>query len=110
MGLVSRNLTVKYDGHEIALFVGLTGSGACRPARYRLYIDGKLADEHPLTVWLLFYGSPVTLRGQLPPGDSHSKPRRVKVVANVRWFRTNDYLFFVDDEQIHQEWATFGGV
>jgi hypothetical protein len=31
-------------------------------------------------------------------------------VATLRAIRHNDYVILVDDEPIHQEWATYGGV
>jgi hypothetical protein len=110
MGLFSRDVSVKHDGHEIALSVGVTGSGLSTGVRYKLYIDGRLADEHALNFLATFFGSGVTLRGQLPPSARQSRPRTVKVVANFRKIRNNDYLFFVDEEQVHQEWSTYGGV
>jgi hypothetical protein len=109
MGLVSRDVTVNHDGHEIALSVTLIGS-SFSSGRYRLYIDGQLADEQSIPALSYFVGGAVTLRAQLPSDNKQSKPRRVKVVANLRLIRNNDYLFFVEEDQIHQEWATYGGM
>jgi hypothetical protein len=108
MGLVSRDVSVKHHGHEIALSIFSTGPHFSTE-RYKLYIDGQLADEHAVSAFSSLFGSSVTLRGQLPPYAGQSKPRTVKVVANLRPFRYN-YLVFVDDEQIHQEPGTLFGV
>jgi hypothetical protein len=110
MGLFSRDVSVKHDGHEIALSVVLTGSGLSTTGRYKLYIDGRRADEQAVSVWSALFGSVITLRGQLSPRARQSKPRTVKVIANLRAIRNNDYLFFVDGEQIHRERATPFGV
>jgi hypothetical protein len=98
-----------HDGHEIALSAALTGVG-WSTARYKLYIDGKLVDEQAVSVWSSLIGGEIVLRGQLPPVDGQAKPRKIKVVATLRVFRSNDYVFFVNGQEIHQEWATFGGM
>jgi hypothetical protein len=109
MGLASRDISVDHDGHEIALAVALTGAGFST-ARYKLYLDGQLVDEQAVSVWAGLFGTTVILRSQLPPRPGQAAMRKVKVVAHLRLIRNNDYQVFVDDEQIHQEWATYGGV
>jgi hypothetical protein len=107
MGFVSRDVSVKHDGHEIALSVNSTGS-YFSTERFKLYIDGRLADEHATPALAFLFGPTVTLRAQLPPYPGQSKRRTVKVIAKLRLPRYN-YLVFVDDEQIHQERGTFLG-
>jgi hypothetical protein len=109
MGLASRDIAVSHDGHEIALSVTLIGSNFSS-GQYKLYINGQIADEQSIPALSYVFGGAVTLRAQLPPDNEQSKPKRVKVVANLRVIRNNDYLFFVDEDQIHQEWATYGGM
>lgn len=109
MGLTSRDITVNYSGHEIALSVTLNGSNFSN-GQYKLYIDGQMTDEQSIPILSNMFGGAVTLRGQLPADNEQSKPKRVKVVANLNVIRNNDYLFFVNEDQIHQESATFGGM
>lgn len=106
MGLMSRDISVEYGGHEILLSVRVIGGGAS----YKLYIEGNQVDEQSLFGMFSFFGGPVVLRGQLPPHSGESKRRLVKVVANFRLIKSNDYVFYLDEEQIHQERATFGGI
>lgn len=109
MGMVNRDASVNHDGHEIALSVALTGSGLST-CQYKLYVDGQITDQQAISAWSRFFGATVTLRGQLPLLSGQSIPRKVKVIANLRLFKKSDYLFFVDDVQIHQVWATYGGL
>lgn len=108
MGLYSRDISVSYNGHEIALSASL--GVTLTTATYKLYIDGALVDEDSVSVWGMVVGTVVTLRGQIPTPTPEVRPARIKLVANIRVLRANDYLLFVNDEQIHQEWATPGGL
>ena len=109
MGLVSRDISVTHDGHEIAIVAALTGM-RLSTAAYKLYINGKLVDKHSVSLFGMLLGTVVTLRGQLPASQPGEKARQVKAVANLRVIRRSDYQVFVLDEQIHQEWATLGGL
>lgn len=109
MGLASRDITVSFRGHELALSARLEGA-ALSTARYKLYIDSELADEQKVPVWSAFFGGTVTLRAKLPGDRADMQASRVKVIVTLRVLRRSDYVFFVNDEQVHRERASYGGM
>jgi hypothetical protein len=110
MGLTGREIAVTYHGHEIALTVGTTGAFTkAVKVGYKLHIDGCLVDQHTIGAWEAIFGGQVVLRGQLPPVKENGPAVIVKLVANLRFIRRNDYQLFVDGQEIHRERASFAG-
>ena len=109
MGLQSRDISVEYDGHEIALSVAIVGR-MNTDLHYKLYIDGSLVDQQQVSLFGMVLGTTITLRAQLPQNKQDERPKPVKAVANIRVLSHNDYLIYVGGELIHKEQATPGGV
>jgi len=109
VGLLTRNIDLVHEGHEIAIAMAFTGS-SWSMATYKLYIDGDLADEQSVSALSGFLGGGVALRGKLPPNEHHAKPFSIRFVASMRVVRGNKYEVYVGGDQIHQEAGTWGGL
>lgn len=111
MGFTNRNISIKFESHEIALSARVTSmSSAGMPtSTLNLYIDGELAESTDVPILAALPSIDLILRGRLPSSTAGGQPRVVKARLQAGLLRRPLYEIFVDDTLLHSEKGTWGG-
>jgi hypothetical protein len=110
MGITNRNITIKFEGHEIAVSARV-GSVSSKggTTTIHLYIDGEVAESADVPFLAALPSIELILRGRLPSPLADGKPRVVKARLRAGLLQRPSYEIFVDDALLHSEKGMWGG-